>query len=44
MRDEFVRDFWREFEEEEYEGDVLKLGEWRLFIYDDGMNIFFLCA
>ncbi|KAJ7924066.1 hypothetical protein B0H13DRAFT_2654955 [Mycena leptocephala] len=26
MRDEFVRDFWREFEEEEYEGDVLKLG------------------
>jgi hypothetical protein len=44
MRDEFVRDFWREFEEEEYEGDVLKLGEWRLFIYDDGMNISFLCA
>jgi hypothetical protein len=27
MRDEFVRDFWREFGEEEYEGDVLKLGE-----------------
>ncbi|KAJ7909457.1 hypothetical protein B0H13DRAFT_2272874 [Mycena leptocephala] len=26
MRDEFVRDFWREFGEEEYEGDVLKLG------------------
>ncbi|KAJ6534143.1 hypothetical protein B0H19DRAFT_1185380 [Mycena capillaripes] len=26
MRDEFVRDFWREFEEEEYESDVLKLG------------------
>ncbi|KAJ6615085.1 hypothetical protein B0H10DRAFT_107915 [Mycena sp. CBHHK59/15] len=26
MRDEFVRDFWREFDEEEYEGDVLKLG------------------
>ncbi|KAJ7779734.1 hypothetical protein B0H16DRAFT_724724 [Mycena metata] len=25
-RDEFVRDFWREFGEEEYEGDVLKLG------------------
>ncbi|KAK7052744.1 hypothetical protein R3P38DRAFT_3255831 [Favolaschia claudopus] len=24
-RDEFVRDFWREFEEEEFEGDVLKL-------------------
>lgn len=44
MQDEFVRDFWREFEEEEYEGDVLKLGEWRLFIYDDGMNISFLCA
>ncbi|KAJ7925427.1 hypothetical protein B0H13DRAFT_1974843 [Mycena leptocephala] len=29
MRDEFVRDFWREFGEE-YEGDVLKLdwGSW----------------
>ncbi|KAJ7144280.1 hypothetical protein C8R44DRAFT_865234 [Mycena epipterygia] len=26
MRDEFVRDFWREFGEEEYKGDVLKLG------------------
>ncbi|KAJ7142286.1 hypothetical protein C8R44DRAFT_974109 [Mycena epipterygia] len=26
MRDEFVRDFHREFEEEEYDGDVLKLG------------------
>ncbi|KAJ7177422.1 hypothetical protein C8R43DRAFT_1193430 [Mycena crocata] len=26
MRDEFVRDFFREFGEEEYEGDVLKLG------------------
>ncbi|KAJ6567986.1 hypothetical protein DFH09DRAFT_1155577 [Mycena vulgaris] len=25
-RDEFVRDFWREFGEEEYAGDVLKLG------------------
>ncbi|KAJ7703531.1 hypothetical protein B0H17DRAFT_1194065 [Mycena rosella] len=25
MRDEFVRDFWREFGEEEYKGDVLKL-------------------
>ncbi|KAJ7164447.1 hypothetical protein C8R46DRAFT_1193083 [Mycena filopes] len=25
MRDEFVRDFWREFGEEEYQGDVLKL-------------------
>ncbi|KAJ7158992.1 hypothetical protein C8R43DRAFT_357632 [Mycena crocata] len=26
MRDDFVRDFWRDFGEEEYEGDVLKLG------------------
>ncbi|KAJ7131834.1 hypothetical protein C8R43DRAFT_1023995 [Mycena crocata] len=25
-RDEFVRDFWREFGEEEFQGDVLKLG------------------
>ncbi|KAJ7171501.1 hypothetical protein C8R46DRAFT_1033101 [Mycena filopes] len=32
MRDEFVRDFWREFGEEEYQGDVLKLnwGAWVL--------------
>jgi hypothetical protein len=30
MRDEFVRDFWREFGEE-YEGDVLKLGECAIF-------------
>ncbi|KAJ7493986.1 hypothetical protein FB451DRAFT_450417 [Mycena latifolia] len=26
MRDEFVRDVWREFGEEEFRGDVLKLG------------------
>ncbi|KAJ6467875.1 hypothetical protein C8R45DRAFT_474910 [Mycena sanguinolenta] len=26
MRDEFVRDFWREFEEDEFKEDVLKLG------------------
>ncbi|KAJ7078160.1 hypothetical protein B0H15DRAFT_954718 [Mycena belliarum] len=26
MRDEFVRDFWREFGEEEFQTDVLKLG------------------
>ncbi|KAJ7162763.1 hypothetical protein C8R43DRAFT_1233364 [Mycena crocata] len=25
-RDEFIRDFWREFGEEEFEGDILKLG------------------
>ncbi|KAJ7144269.1 hypothetical protein C8R44DRAFT_865225 [Mycena epipterygia] len=31
MRDEFVRDFWREFDEEEYAGDVLKLG-WRQWV------------
>jgi hypothetical protein len=34
MRDEFVRDFWREFDEEEYEGDVLKLGERRLPVFN----------
>ncbi|KAJ7679722.1 hypothetical protein B0H17DRAFT_77813 [Mycena rosella] len=26
MRDEFVRDFWREFGEEEFQSDILKLG------------------
>ncbi|KAJ7679920.1 hypothetical protein B0H17DRAFT_1232732 [Mycena rosella] len=26
MRDEFVRDFWREFREEEFASDILKLG------------------
>ncbi|KAJ7142708.1 hypothetical protein C8R44DRAFT_760992 [Mycena epipterygia] len=29
MRDEFVRDFWREFGEDEFAGDVLKLSELR---------------
>ncbi|KAJ7254989.1 hypothetical protein B0H12DRAFT_545811 [Mycena haematopus] len=40
MRDEFVMDFWREFAEEEFDGDVLRLG-WAAWVLK-GHKGFFL--
>lgn len=33
-REEFLRDFYIEFEEEEYEKDILRYGAWSLSILD----------